>query len=225
MIELAPSILSADFARLGAQAQSAIDGGGTVLHVDIMDGHFVPNITIGPPVVASLRKAVPGVPFDCHLMIENPDDFIPAFAEAGANWISVHQEACVHLNRTLHLIASHNCKPAVVINPATPVHALDEVLDIVHHVLVMSVNPGFGAQQFIEGSLHKIAALVRIRESRGLSFRIEVDGGVDLDTVGRVVRAGADLLVAGNAVFAHGDPRENARKLLQAARDVTLTRA
>ncbi len=225
MIELAPSILSADFARLGAQAQSAIDGGGTVLHVDIMDGHFVPNITIGPPVVASLRKAVRDVPFDCHLMIENPDEFIPAFAEAGANWISVHQEACVHLNRTLHLIASHGCKPAVVINPATPVHALDEVLDIVHHVLVMSVNPGFGAQQFIEASLHKIAALARIRESRGLAFRIEVDGGVDLDTIGSVVRAGADLLVAGNAVFAHGDPRENARKLLQAARDVTLTRA
>ena len=225
MIELAPSILSADFARLGAQAQSAIDGGGTVLHVDIMDGHFVPNITIGPPVVASLRKAVPDVPFDCHLMIENPDEFIPAFAEAGANWISVHQEACVHLNRTLQLIASHNCKRAVVINPATPVHVLDEVLDIVHHVLVMSVNPGFGAQQFIQGSLHKIEALARIRETRGLSYRIEVDGGIDLDTVASVVRAGADLLVAGNAVFAHGDPRENARKLLQAARDVTLTRA
>jgi ribulose-phosphate 3-epimerase len=225
LIELAPSILSADFARLGAQAQSAIDGGGTVLHVDIMDGHFVPNITIGPPVVASLRKAVPGVPFDCHLMIENADDFISPFAEAGANWISVHQEACVHLNRTLQLIASHGCKPAVVINPATPVHMLDEVLDIVHHVLVMSVNPGFGAQRFIPASLHKIEALARLRESRGLSFRIEVDGGVDLDTVASVVRAGADLLVAGSAVFSHGDIRENARKLLQAARDVTLTRA
>jgi ribulose-phosphate 3-epimerase len=225
LVELAPSILSADFARLGAQAQAAIDGGGTVLHVDIMDGHFVPNITIGPPVVASLRKAVPSVPFDCHLMIENPDEFIPAFAEAGADWMSVHQEACVHLNRTLHLIASHDCKPAVVINPATPVHVLDEVLDIVHHVLVMSVNPGFGAQHFIEGSLRKIEALARIRESRGLAFRIEVDGGIDVDTVGHVVRAGADLLVAGNAVFAHGEPRENARKLLQAARGVTLTRA
>ena len=225
MIELAPSILSADFARLGVQAQSAIDGGGTVLHVDIMDGHFVPNITIGPPVVASLRKAVPDVPFDCHLMIENADEFIPAFAEAGASWISVHQEACIHLNRTLHLIASHNCKPAVVINPATPIHVLDEVFDIVHHILVMSVNPGFGGQHFIEGSLRKIEALARIRDSRGLAFRIEVDGGVDLDTVARVVGAGADLLVAGNAVFGHGDPRENARKLLQAARAVTLTRA
>ena len=225
MIELAPSILSADFAQLGAQAQAAIDGGGTVLHVDIMDGHFVPNITIGPPVVVSLRKAVLDVPFDCHLMIENPDEFIPAFAEAGANWISVHQEACVHLNRTLHLISSHGCKPAVVINPATPAGTLDEVLDLVHHVLVMSVNPGFGGQHFIEGSLRKIESLARIRESRGLSYRIEVDGGVDLATIGDVVRAGADLLVAGNAVFGHGNIRENARNLLQAARATTLTRA
>jgi ribulose-phosphate 3-epimerase len=225
LIELAPSILSADFAQLGAQAQAAIEGGGTVLHVDIMDGHFVPNITIGPPVVASLRNAVPKVPFDLHLMIENPDEFIPAFAEAGANWISVHQEACVHLNRTLHLIESHGCKPAVVINPATPVRTLDEVLDIVHHVLVMSVNPGFGAQKFIEGSLRKIESLARIRESRGLTFRIEVDGGIDLDTISDVVRAGAELLVAGNAVFAHGDIRENARKLLNAARATMATRA
>jgi ribulose-phosphate 3-epimerase len=165
------------------------------------------------------------VPFDCHLMIENPDDYIAAFAEAGANWISVHQEACVHLNRTLHLIAAHGCEPAVVINPATPVHMLDEVLDIVHHVLVMSVNPGFGAQKFIPGSLRKIEALAQIRERRGLSFRIEVDGGVDLTTVGDVVRAGAELLVAGNAVFAHGDIRDNARKLLQAARGATAMRA
>ena len=225
MIELAPSILSADFAQLGAQAQAAVAGGGTILHVDIMDGHFVPNITIGPLVVSSLRKAVPDVPFDCHLMIENPDDYIPAFAAAGANWISVHQEACVHLNRTLHLIASHGCKPAVVINPATPVHALDEVLDIVHHVLVMSVNPGFGAQKFIEGALRKIETLASIRESRRLSFRIEVDGGVDLETVGDVVRAGAELLVAGNAVFGHGDIRENAKKMLQAARAATMARA
>jgi ribulose-phosphate 3-epimerase len=225
LIELAPSILSADFSQLGAQAQAAIAGGGTLLHIDVMDGHFVPNITIGPLVVSSLRKAVPDVPFDCHLMIENPDDYIPAFAEAGANWISVHQEACVHLNRTLHLIASHGCKPAVVINPATPVHALDEVLDIVHHVLVMSVNPGFGAQKFIPGSLRKIETLARLRESRGLSFRIEVDGGVDLTTVADVVRAGAELLVAGNAVFSHGDIRENAGKLLHAARAATMARA
>jgi ribulose-phosphate 3-epimerase len=225
LIELAPSILSADFSQLGAQAQAAVAGGGTLLHIDVMDGHFVPNITIGPLVVSSLRKAVPDVPFDCHLMIENPDDYIPAFAEAGANWISVHEEACVHLNRTLHLIASHGCKPAVVINPATPVHALDEVLDIVHHVLVMSVNPGFGAQKFIPGALRKIETLARLRESRGLSFRIEVDGGVDLTTVADVVRAGAELLVAGNAVFSHGDVRDNAKKLLQAARAATMARA
>ena len=152
-------------------------------------------------------------------MIENPDDFIAAFAEAGANWISVHQEACVHLNRTLHLIASHGCKPGVVINPATPVESLSEVLDIVHHVLVMSVNPGFGGQKFIPGSLRRIEQLAKMREARGLSYRIEVDGGVALDTVADVVRAGADLLVAGNAVFGAGDIRENARRLLQAALD------
>ena len=218
VIELAPSILSANFAQLGADAKAALEGGGTVLHLDVMDGHFVPNLTIGPPVVASLRKTIPDVTFDCHLMIENPDEFIPAFAEAGANWISVHQEACVHLDRTLHLIESHGCKPGVVINPATPVHMLDEVLDIVHHVLIMSVNPGFGAQHFIPNSLKKIAELARIRNSRGLEFRIEIDGGVALDTVGDIVRAGAEILVAGNAVFSHRDIRENARKLLDAAR-------
>jgi ribulose-phosphate 3-epimerase len=223
-IELAPSILSADFARLGADAQAAIEGGGTLLHVDVMDGHFVPNITIGPPVVACLRKATK-VPLDCHLMIENPDQYVPAFAEAGADWISVHQEACVHLDRTLHLIAAHGCKPGVVINPATPVHTLDNVLDIVHHVLVMSVNPGFGGQKFIRGSLAKMEDLARIRESRGLAFRIEVDGGVALDTVADVVRAGAELLVAGNAVFGNGNIRENAKKLLEAARAATLARA
>jgi ribulose-phosphate 3-epimerase len=224
-IELAPSILSANFARLGEDAKAALDGGGSVLHVDVMDGHFVPNITIGPPIVASLRKALPDAILDCHLMIENPDDFIPAFAEAGASWIAVHQEACVHLNRTLQLIESHGCKPAVVINPATPVHTLDEVLDLVHHVLVMSVNPGFGGQKFIPGALHKIKTLVEVRESLGLVFRIEVDGGVSLETVGDVVRAGAELLVAGNAVFGKGDIRENARKLLQAARSAALAHA
>jgi ribulose-phosphate 3-epimerase len=216
MIELAPSILSADFARLGEDAQAAVEGGATVLHVDIMDGHFVPNLTIGPPVVASLRKITP-VPLDCHLMIEQPDEFIPAFAEAGVNWISVHQEACVHLDRTLRLIASHGCQPGVVINPATPVHTLDEVLPLVHHVLVMSVNPGFGGQSFIHASLRKMEMLARIRESRGLNFRIEVDGGVHHDTVADIVRAGAEILVAGSAIFERGDPRENVRRLLQSA--------
>ena len=220
MVELAPSILSADFARLGAQAQAVIEGGATVLHVDVMDGHFVPNITIGPPVVASLRKAV-NVPLDCHLMIERPDEFIRAFAEAGADWISVHQEVCVHLDRTLRLIASHGCKPGVVINPATPVHFLDEVLPLVHHVLVMSVNPGFGGQTFIPSSLKKIETLSRLRESRRLDFRIEVDGGIHQDTVADVVRAGAQILVAGSAVFEHDTPRETARQLLRSALKAT----
>ena len=216
MLELAPSILSADFTRLGEQTQAAVDGGATVLHVDIMDGHFVPNITLGPPVVASLRKVVK-VPLDCHLMIERPDEFIPAFAEAGADWISVHQETCVHLDRSLRLIASHGCKPGVVINPATPVHTLDEVLPLVHHVLVMSVNPGFGGQSFISYSLKKIEMLARIRGSRRLDFRIEVDGGIHHDTVADVVRAGAEILVAGSAVFEHNTPTESARQLLASA--------
>ena len=220
MIELAPSILSADFARLGAEAQAAVEGGASVLHVDVMDGHFVPNITIGPPVVACLRK-VSKVPLDCHLMIEQPDEFIPAFADAGADWISVHREACVHLDRTLHLIAAHGCKPGVVINPATPVIAIDEVLALVHHVLVMSVNPGFGGQTFIHSSLKKIELLSKIRESRRLGFRIEVDGGVHRDTVADVVRAGAEILVSGSAIFEQGNPSENARQLLKAALDVT----
>lgn len=224
-IELAPSILSANFAQLGVDAKAALEAGGTLLHVDVMDGHFVPNITIGPPVVKSLRKAIPEAIFDCHLMIERPDEMIPAFAEAGASWISVHQEACVHLDRTLHLIASHGCKPGVVINPATPVEMLDEVLDIVHHVLVMSVNPGFGGQKFIPGALRKIEALAQTRSLRGLNFRIEVDGGVALDTVADVVRAGAELLVAGNAVFGGGNVKENVSKLLEAAKNATLTRA
>jgi ribulose-phosphate 3-epimerase len=223
MIELAPSILSADFARLGEEAQAAVEGGATVLHVDIMDGHFVPNLTIGPPVVASLRK-VTRVPLDCHLMIERPDEFISAFAQAGVNWISVHQEACVHLDRTLRLISSHGCKPGVVINPATPVQTLDEVLPLVHHVLVMSVNPGFGGQSFIPSSLKKIERLSQIRQSRGLNFRIEVDGGVHHDTTASIVRAGAEILVAGSAIFEHGSPRESANRLLESARAAVKNR-
>jgi len=224
-IELAPSILSANFANLAAHAKQALEGGGTLLHVDVMDGHFVPNITIGPPVVASLRKSLPDVIFDCHLMIENPDEFIPEFAKAGATWISVHQEACVHLDRTLHHIEDHGCKAGVVLNPATPVETLSEVLDLVHHVLVMSVNPGFGGQQFIRNSLNKMRALARMRDERRLDFRIEVDGGVALDTVADIVQAGAELLVAGNAVFGHGDAKANARELLDSARGAMLARA
>jgi ribulose-phosphate 3-epimerase len=221
LIELAPSILSADFARLGEQVRAAAAGGAQVIHVDIMDGHFVPNLTIGPPVVKSLRK-VTDLPLDCHLMIDNPDEFIPIFADAGVNWISVHQEACQHLNRTLHLIKSHGCLAGVVINPATPVETLSEVLDIVDYVLVMSVNPGFGAQKFIPSTMHKMRRLADIRSQRGLSYRIEVDGGVALDTVADVVRAGAEILVAGNAVFGNGDPRKNAESLLRAATEAAL---
>lgn len=224
MIELAPSILSADFAHLADAAQAVIRGGASLLHVDVMDGHFVPNITIGPPVVASLRKTVE-VPLDCHLMIENADEYIPAFARAGANWISVHQEACIHLNRTLELIRSHNCKPGVVLNPATPVQTLGEVLDLVDHVLIMSVNPGFGGQKFIPSSLEKVRKLATMRAAKGLNFRIEIDGGIDLETIGSAVRAGVEIFVAGSAVFEHGDPTVNVEELLKAANEATLVQA
>jgi ribulose-phosphate 3-epimerase len=223
LIELAPSILAADFSRLAEQVRAAGEGGGTVIHVDIMDGHFVPNLTVGPPVVKCLRR-VTELPLDCHLMIERPDDFIPAFAEAGADWMSVHQEACVHLNRTLHLIKSHHCLAGVVVNPATPVETLTEVLDLVDYVLVMSVNPGFGAQEFIPEAVHKIRRLAELRVKRGLNFRIEVDGGIATDTVADVVRAGAEILVAGNAVFGHGDPKRDAQKLLKVATEAALQR-
>src|SRR5207237_9462453 len=178
------------------QVRSATEGGGTVIHVDIMDGHFVPNLTVGPPVVKSLRKAT-DLPLDCHLMIENPDQFIPEFCEAGANWISVHQEACVHLNRTLHLSQNHDVLAGVVINPATPVETLSEVLDIVDYVLVMSVNPGFGGQKFIPETVRKIRRLSDLRSQRGLSYRIEVDGGLGLETVAAVGRVGAEFVMAG----------------------------
>jgi len=217
MIELLPSILSADFAHLADEVAAAERGGGTVIHVDVMDGHFVPNITIGPPVVKCLRRAT-GLPLDCHLMIENPNEFIPAFADAGADWLSVHYEACPHLHRSLELIAHHGMKPGVVLNPATGVDLILDILPMVHHVLIMSVNPGFGGQEFIEFSLDKIRRLAQLRQELGLAFRIEVDGGVAHDTVARIVQAGAELLVAGNAVFGGGRPERDARALLTAAR-------
>jgi ribulose-phosphate 3-epimerase len=221
VVELVPSILSADFARLADEIAAAERGGGTVVHVDVMDGHFVPNITVGPPIVASLRKHTK-LPLDCHLMIENPDEFIPAFADAGANWVSVHYEACRHLHRTLQLIDQHGMQPAVVINPATMVELLTPVLGMVHHVLVMSVNPGFGGQRFIPYSLNKIRRLKELRQEMGLTFRIEVDGGVAHDTVASVVEAGAELLVAGNAVFGEGQAERDARSLLEAAQRADL---
>ncbi|MGA3130450.1 MAG: ribulose-phosphate 3-epimerase [Terracidiphilus sp.] len=221
MVELLPSILSADFAHLADQVAAAERGGGTAIHVDVMDGHFVPNMTLGPPVVACLRKATK-LPLDCHLMIDNPNDFIAAFADAGANWVSVHYEACPHLHRTLELILHHNMRPGVVLNPATRVDLIFEILPMVHHVLIMSVNPGFGGQEFIPFSLDKIRRLVAIRSELGLKFKIEVDGGVAHDTVSAVVQAGAELLVAGNAVFGAGQPESDARALLAAARQAEI---
>jgi ribulose-phosphate 3-epimerase len=218
MVELAFSILAADFAHLADEIALATEGGGTICHVDVMDGHFVPNITFGPPVVKAIRP-VTKLPLDCHLMIENPNDFIPAFADAGANWVSVHYEACTHLHRSLELIIHHGMKPGVVINPATRVDLLIDILPMVHHVLVMSVNPGFGGQEFIPFSLKKIARLAELREELGLTFKIEVDGGVAHDTVAQVVKAGAELLVAGNAVFGAGHAEKDARALLDAARE------
>ncbi len=223
MIEIAPSILSADFAHLADAVHAVSEGGATVLHVDVMDGHFVPNITIGPPVVASIRK-VTELPLDVHLMIENPDRYIPAFVDAGADWISVHQEACVHLHRTLELIRSHDVNAGVVINPATPVQMLEEVLSMVHHVLVMSVNPGFGGQKFIPFALDKVRKLVMMREAIRANFRIEIDGGISTETVADAVRAGVEILVAGNAVFGQGSPRDNTQRLLKIATEATLQR-
>ncbi len=218
MIELAFSILAADFAHLADQIAAAERGGGSIVHVDVMDGHFVPNITFGPPVVKAIRPLT-RLPLDCHLMIENPDAFIPDFAAAGADMIGVQWEACRHLHRTLQLIADHGMQPAVVINPATPVDFLVEVLPMVHHVLVMSVNPGFGGQKFLPLALDKIAHLAELRREMGLNFRIEVDGGIAHDTVASVVQAGADMLVAGSAIFSADSGAEaSARNFLEAAR-------
>jgi ribulose-phosphate 3-epimerase len=221
MVELLPSILSADFAHLADQVAAAERGGGTAIHVDVMDGHFVPNMTLGPPVVKSLSK-VTKLPLDCHLMIDNPNDYIAAFADAGANWVSVHYEACPHLHRTLELILHHGMSPGVVLNPATRVDLIVEILPMVHHVLIMSVNPGFGGQEFIPFSLDKIRRLAAMRNQLGLQFKIEVDGGVAHDTVAAVVQAGAELLVAGNAVFGAGQPESDARALLAAARQAEI---
>jgi len=217
MIELAFSILAADFAHLADEIALATEGGGSIVHVDVMDGHFVPNITFGPPVVAAIRP-ITRLPLDCHLMIENPDEFIPAFAEAGADMVSVQVEVCRHLNRTLQLIADHGMQPAVVLNPATPVEMVFEVLPMVHHVLVMSVNPGFGGQKFLPRSVERIQHLARLRRELGLNFRIEVDGGIAHDTVGAVVAAGADMLVAGSAIFEPGKTVANAKDFLRVAR-------
>ncbi len=223
MIELAPSILSADFAHLADQVHAVAEGGATVLHVDVMDGHFVPNLTIGPPVVASLRK-VTRLPLDVHLMIENPDLFIPAFVDAGADWISVHQEACIHLHRTLELIRSHNVNPGVVINPATPVEMLENILDMVDHVLVMSVNPGFGGQKFIPMVLHKVRQLVEMRALRRANFRIEIDGGIGMTRLLKPYGRAWKFWLPGMRCLDKGNPKENTQRLLKLAQEATLQR-
>jgi ribulose-phosphate 3-epimerase len=223
-VEIAPSILAADFACLGEGIRAVERGGATLLHVDVMDGHFVPNISIGVPVVASLHKATQ-LPLDVHLMIENPEQYIPLFAEAGADMISVHQEATPHLDRALALIREHGCKPGAVINPATPVSMLSEVLGSVDHVLVMSVNPGFGGQKFIRGALEKIRQLKLTRERYNQVFRIEVDGGVGPENVADLVRAGAEILVAGTSIFHTPDPAEAVRAMKQMAGGALAQRA
>lgn len=200
-VKIAPSILSADFARLGDAVTAAAEAGADWIHVDIMDGHFVPNITIGPPVVAALRR-VTRLPLDVHLMIQHPDRYIDAFADAGADVITVHQEAGVHLHRTVETIRARGVRPGVAINPATPVGALEDILPFVDLVLVMTVNPGFGGQRFIANSLRKIAALRDALARLDVSgIEVEVDGGIAPETAGAVVHAGATVLVAGAAVF------------------------
>ncbi|MGC8762339.1 MAG: ribulose-phosphate 3-epimerase [Acidobacteriota bacterium] len=211
---LAPSLLSADFAALGA-AIASVEGEAGLLHVDVMDGHFVPNLTIGPPVVAALRKAT-ALPLDCHLMVEAPDRLLAAFAAAGADLVSVHVESCPHLHRTLQTIREAGMAPGVALNPATPVESLSVILPEADFVLVMSVNPGFGGQRFLPLALDKVRALRAMREARGLSFAIEVDGGVSPETLPALVAAGADWLVAGSAVFGAADPRGAARQLREA---------
>jgi ribulose-phosphate 3-epimerase len=221
MIKIAPSILSADFARLGDEVRALEAGGADYVHVDVMDGHFVPNITIGPLVVEAVRK-VTKLPLDVHLMIENPDRYIADFAKAGADIITVHQEAVPHLHRTVQLIHSLGKKAGVSLNPATPVSSLEVILEELDLVLLMSVNPGFGGQSFIPSALAKITALRREIDRRGLKVELEVDGGVKTDNIGRIAAAGADVFVAGSAVFATPDYAKTIALLKANAVSVTV---
>ena len=220
-VRIAPSLLAADFARLGEQIAAAERGGADVLHIDIMDGHFVPNLTMGPPVVRSIRR-VAHVPLDVHLMIEEPDRYIEAFIEAGAAMISVHVEAVPHLHRTIHYIKSLGAKAGVALNPSTPAVMLEEVAGDLDHVLVMTVNPGFGGQTFIPRSESKIRSVRTLLNREGNRAPIEVDGGIDQSTAPRVVAAGAEILVAGVAIFHTPDPERATRDLRAAAEAAAL---
>lgn len=214
---IAPSILSADFAHLAREITSAEEGGADLLHLDIMDGHFVPNITIGPPVVASIRK-ITKLPLDAHLMVEEPAKFVDDLARAGVNWISVHAEADVHLNRTIQFIRDHGVRAGVAINPATPISALEEIMADVDYILVMSVNPGFGGQQFIPSALQKIRKLRDWITSNNCRARIEIDGGVDIGNLLEVLGAGANMIVAGSAIFnSKTSPSEAVREMKEIA--------
>ncbi|ERM92393.1 ribulose-phosphate 3-epimerase [Caldanaerobacter subterraneus] len=213
-MKIAPSILSADFANL-LQDVKEIEEDADLLHIDVMDGHFVPNITIGPVVVKALRQYTP-LPFDVHLMIENPDLYIEDFVKAGADIITVHQEACVHLHRTIQRIKGHEVKAGVALNPATPLETLKYILEYVDLVLVMTVNPGFGGQKFIDSMLKKIKELDEMRKEMNLSFEIEVDGGINIKNIKQVVEAGADIIVAGSAIFESPDPSSTIKEFREA---------
>lgn len=210
--QILPSLLGADFSRLAEQIAEVESAGAAMLHFDVMDGHFVPNISMGPPVLQSVRRVSRSI-IDVHLMIDNPDALLPAFVEAGADQILVHQEACPHLDRTIEYARKLGAKAGVVINPATPVSAIEEVLEIVDHVLVMSVNPGFGGQKFISRTLRKTRQLDRIRRERGFTYAIEMDGGIDETNVQECVRAGCDWLVMGTAIFGNPSPGDTVRRM------------
>ena len=222
-IEIAPSILASNFARLGDEINKVEEGGADVIHVDVMDGHFVPNISLGVPVVASLRKAT-RLPLDVHLMIEQPEEYIEDFIRAGADRVLVHQEATAHLDRALEMIRENGAQAGAVINPATPVIMLSDVLDKLDTVLVMSVNPGFGGQKFIPNSFEKIRQLNQWRARYNASFRIEVDGGVDLGNAGELAQAGANTFVAGTSIFHTSDPAAATRQLRKLATEALSQR-